>query len=181
MYEATHGLISAPELGHGVTAALGTRRVVLLRNHGVLVADKDIGWAVLTAVTLERAIRLQVTARALGSPRPYSQTTADELFPEKYRDVFVEESILGRMGALMRARVAALNTAYFRVNGQLTSANVRHEELLLDFLRDRRGSTGAAPLDVGVCGACTVLVDGAPVSACCYLAGELDGRDVLTH
>jgi carbon-monoxide dehydrogenase small subunit len=31
-----------------------------------------------------------------------------------------------------------------------------------------------------VCGACTVLVDGAPVSACSYLAVEADGREVLT-
>jgi ribulose-5-phosphate 4-epimerase/fuculose-1-phosphate aldolase len=91
VYEATHGLISAPELGRDVTNALGTRRVVLLRNHGVLVADKDIGWAVLAAVTLERAIRLQVTANALGPPRPYSQASADQLYPEKYRDAFVEE------------------------------------------------------------------------------------------
>jgi ribulose-5-phosphate 4-epimerase/fuculose-1-phosphate aldolase len=91
VYDDTHGLISAPELGRGVTQALGARRVVLLRNHGVLVADKDIGWAVLAAVTLERAIRLQVTAHALGASRPYSQATADQLYPEKYRDVFVEE------------------------------------------------------------------------------------------
>ena len=80
----------------------------------------------------------------------------------------------------MRARVSSVEI-HFRLNGQLTSANVRHEELLLDFLRDRRGLTGAKrSCDVEVCGACTVLVDGAPVSACCYLAGELDGRDVLT-
>src|SRR5207248_2979796 len=91
IYEDTHGLISAPELGERVTQALGPRRIALLRNHGVLVADKDIGWAVLAAVTLERAIRLQVAAHALGSSRPYSQATADQLYPEKYRDAFVEE------------------------------------------------------------------------------------------
>jgi aerobic-type carbon monoxide dehydrogenase small subunit (CoxS/CutS family) len=68
----------------------------------------------------------------------------------------------------------------FRLNGRPTRASVRHEELLLDFLRDR-GLTGAKrSCDAEVCGVCTVLVDGAPVSACCYLACELDGRDVLT-
>jgi L-fuculose-phosphate aldolase len=91
VYEETRGLISAPELGKRVGEALGSRRVVLLRNHGVLIADKDIGWAVLDAVTLERAIRLQMTARALGPLHPYSQSTANQLFPEKYRDAFVEE------------------------------------------------------------------------------------------
>jgi L-fuculose-phosphate aldolase len=90
-YSQTHGLISAPALGRDVAEALGDKRVLLLRNHGVLVADKDIGWAVLAAVTLERAIRLQTTASLLGPLRPYSQATADELHPEKYRDAFVEE------------------------------------------------------------------------------------------
>jgi aerobic carbon-monoxide dehydrogenase small subunit len=69
----------------------------------------------------------------------------------------------------------------FRLNGQAASAEVRAEELLLDFLRDRRGLTGAKrSCDMEVCGACTVLVDGAPVSACCYLASEVDGHEVLT-
>jgi aerobic-type carbon monoxide dehydrogenase small subunit (CoxS/CutS family) len=68
-----------------------------------------------------------------------------------------------------------------RLNGQPTSAEVRPEELLLDFLRDQRGLTGAKrSCDVEVCGACTVLVDGAPVSACYYLASEVDGHEVLT-
>jgi carbon-monoxide dehydrogenase small subunit len=84
------------------------------------------------------------------------------------------------VGAPVRARVSNIEIR-FRLNGQPASAEVRHEELLLDFLRDRRGLTGAKrSCDVEVCGACTVLVDGAPVSACCYLAGEIDGRDVLT-
>jgi aerobic-type carbon monoxide dehydrogenase small subunit (CoxS/CutS family) len=67
------------------------------------------------------------------------------------------------------------------LNGELTSAVVRSEELLLDFLREQRQLTGAKrSCDVEVCGACTVLVDGAPVSACCFLASEVDGREVLT-
>ena len=53
--------------------------------------------------------------------------------------------------------------------------------LLLDVLRDRLDLKGAKrSCDVQVCGACTVLVDGAPVSACTYLAVEADGREVLT-
>lgn len=53
--------------------------------------------------------------------------------------------------------------------------------LLLDVLRDRLGLKGAKrSCDMQVCGACTVLVDGAPVSACTYLAIEADGREVST-
>ncbi len=55
------------------------------------------------------------------------------------------------------------------------------QELLLDVLRDRLDLTGAKrSCDVQVCGTCTVLVDGLPVSACTYLAVETDGREVLT-
>ena len=53
--------------------------------------------------------------------------------------------------------------------------------LLLDFLRDSLGLTGAKKsCEVQVCGACTVLVDGLPVSSCCYLAADADGRKVTT-
>ena len=54
--------------------------------------------------------------------------------------------------------------------------DVAPHELLLDVLRDRLALTGAKrSCDVQVCGTCTVLVDGAPVSACTYLAAETDG------
>jgi carbon-monoxide dehydrogenase small subunit len=53
--------------------------------------------------------------------------------------------------------------------------------LLLDILRDRLGLKGAKrSCDIQVCGACTVLVDGAPVSACTSLAVEAGGHQVLT-
>ena len=68
-----------------------------------------------------------------------------------------------------------------RVNGEEVSAAVEPQELLLDLLRDRLGLTGAKrSCDVQVCGACTVLLDGQPVSACCTLAWEARGRDMLT-
>ncbi len=60
-------------------------------------------------------------------------------------------------------------------------ATIEPDELLLDFLRERLGLTGAKrSCDVQVCGTCTVLVDGGPVSACTYLAVDAHGRDVLT-
>lgn len=69
----------------------------------------------------------------------------------------------------------------FDLNGSRTALEVEPHEFLLDALRDRLGLTGAKrSCDVQVCGTCTVLVDGAPVSACSYLAAEVDGRAVLT-
>ena len=69
----------------------------------------------------------------------------------------------------------------FVVNGRAVALEVPAHALLLDVLRDRLGLKGAKrSCDVQVCGACTVLVDGAPVSACTYLAAEADGREVLT-
>ena len=67
------------------------------------------------------------------------------------------------------------------VNGGPVEAVIEPRELLLDFLRDRLGLTGAKrSCDVQVCGACTVLLDGQAVSACCTLAYEARGREVTT-
>lgn len=67
------------------------------------------------------------------------------------------------------------------LNGTHTSLDVEPQEFLLDVLRDDLGLTGAKlSCDAQVCGACTVLVDGAPVSSCSYLAAETDGRAVTT-
>jgi L-fuculose-phosphate aldolase len=84
-------LIVDDDQGDRVAAALGPRRAVLMQNHGVLVVGKDVPWAVLTAVTLERAARLQSIASALGELRPIASELAQELLPIKYRDEFVEE------------------------------------------------------------------------------------------
>jgi aerobic carbon-monoxide dehydrogenase small subunit len=67
------------------------------------------------------------------------------------------------------------------VNGAPVARDVAPQELLLDFLRDSLGLTGAKKsCEVQVCGACTVLVDGLPVSSCCYLAADADGSEVTT-
>ncbi len=85
------GLIVDDDQGGRVAASLGQRRAVLMRNHGVLVAAKDVPWAVLTAATLERAARLQSFASTLGELRPISEKLARQLLPVKYRDEFVDE------------------------------------------------------------------------------------------
>jgi len=67
------------------------------------------------------------------------------------------------------------------VNGRPVEADIEPREVLLDFVRDRLGLTGAKrSCDMQVCGACTVLLDGLPISACCTLAYEARGREVLT-
>jgi|SRR5579884_92994 len=67
------------------------------------------------------------------------------------------------------------------INGQEMHVEVEPQELLLDFLRERLGLTGAKrSCEVQVCGTCTVLVDGEPVSACTYLAADAHEREVLT-
>lgn len=90
-YDKTVGLITTEEQGRDVAHALGARRAVLLRNHGVLLAGEDVRWAVLAALTLERAIRLQILAGSLGSVEAISDEWADGLFPEKYQDRFLDE------------------------------------------------------------------------------------------
>lgn len=84
-------LIVDDEQGDAVAVALGTRRALLLENHGVLAVGKDLPWAVLTAATLERAAKLQSIAATLGKLRPIATTLAHELEPVKYRDAFVAE------------------------------------------------------------------------------------------
>jgi L-fuculose-phosphate aldolase len=74
-----------------VAEALGDKRAVILRNHGVLVTGKDVPWAVLTALTLERAVRLQSIARSLGSLRPIAPERARQMVDDKYQNRFVAE------------------------------------------------------------------------------------------
>jgi aerobic-type carbon monoxide dehydrogenase small subunit (CoxS/CutS family) len=68
-----------------------------------------------------------------------------------------------------------------QVNSDPVVREIEPPELLLDFLRNRLGLTGAKrSCDVQACGTCTVLIDGRPVSSCCFLAADAAGREVLT-
>lgn len=67
------------------------------------------------------------------------------------------------------------------VNGRPWTGSVAAGETLLSFLRDRLALTGTKrSCEAQVCGVCTVVVDGLPVSSCCYLAFQADGRSVTT-
>jgi len=68
-----------------------------------------------------------------------------------------------------------------RVNGIQRSAEVEPRMTLLELVREQFNLTGAKlGCDIQVCGACTLLVDGQPMSACSVLAVDADGRDILT-
>jgi len=67
----------------------------------------------------------------------------------------------------------------FVLNGKACGTTIEPRELLIDVLREKFQLTGTKrSCDVQVCGACTVLVDGLPVSSCSTLAAEVDARDV---
>ena len=72
-------------------------------------------------------------------------------------------------------------TISVRVNGSERSADVEPRKTLLELVREEFNLTGAKlGCDIQVCGACTLLLDGKPVSACSVLAVDVDGREVLT-
>lgn len=76
------------------------------------------------------------------------------------------------------AQIVAIDA---QINGRHVRAAVPTHRTLLDFLREDLVLTAAKrACDVQVCGACTVLVDGLPVSACTYLAFEINGKSVET-
>jgi carbon-monoxide dehydrogenase small subunit len=68
-----------------------------------------------------------------------------------------------------------------RVNGREHTGSVPPRLLLSDFLRHRLGLTGThVGCEHGVCGACTVLLDGEAVRSCLLLAVQVDGAEVTT-
>ena len=69
----------------------------------------------------------------------------------------------------------------FRLNGDPVTADAPTRMHAADFLRHRLGWTGThVGCEQGVCGMCTILVDGAAIKSCLMLAVQLDGADVQT-
>jgi 2-furoyl-CoA dehydrogenase 2Fe-2S iron sulfur subunit len=72
-------------------------------------------------------------------------------------------------------------TISFRLNDASVTGEAEPRMLLTDFLRHVIGATGTrVGCEHGVCGACTVQVDGAASRACLMLAVQADGRDIRT-
>ena len=69
----------------------------------------------------------------------------------------------------------------FELNGKVTGVDIEPRETLAEVLRSRCGLTGVKiSCEAQVCGSCTVLVEGLPVSACTYLAYEIRDKRVIT-
>jgi len=72
-------------------------------------------------------------------------------------------------------------TVRFSVNGAPAQVTVEDRRTLLDVLRDDLALTGThAGCEHGVCGACTVILDGAAVRACLMFAVQAEGTDITT-
>jgi xanthine dehydrogenase YagT iron-sulfur-binding subunit len=72
-------------------------------------------------------------------------------------------------------------TLALKVNGAPRTVSVEPRVTLLDALRNHLDLTGAKPVcERGGCGACTVLVDGAPIVSCLMLAADAEGHEVTT-
>lgn len=72
-------------------------------------------------------------------------------------------------------------TVSINVNARSYTVDVDTRATLVDLLREQLGLTGThLGCGTGNCGACTVLLNGDTVKACCVLAAEVDGRDITT-
>lgn len=73
-YTATSDLIRTPELGVSLAEVLGGRNAVLMVNHGLVTVGPDVETAILTAVILEKACRVQLAAAATGCTLSWTST-----------------------------------------------------------------------------------------------------------
>lgn len=73
-------------------------------------------------------------------------------------------------------------TISLTINGEKYEESVPIRMLLVDFIRDVAGLTGThiACTFEGVCGACTIQIDGEAIKSCLMLAVQADGRDIAT-
>jgi len=66
------------------------------------------------------------------------------------------------------------------LNGRAATLDARTDEMLLEALRREGLLSVRETCAIGVCGACTVLLDGEPVSGCLTLVAQVEGREVTT-
>ena len=69
----------------------------------------------------------------------------------------------------------------FKLNGKNVSTETDNRTLLSDFIRHNIGETGThVGCEHGICGACTVLLNGEPIRSCLMFASQLNGHDLVT-
>jgi aerobic-type carbon monoxide dehydrogenase small subunit (CoxS/CutS family) len=77
--------------------------------------------------------------------------------------------------------MATTRTVKVRVNGVAYEQTVEARKTLVDFLREDVGLTGTnVGCEHGVCGACTILMNGETVRSCIMLAAQADGAELMT-
>jgi carbon-monoxide dehydrogenase small subunit len=75
----------------------------------------------------------------------------------------------------------ALVPVEIKVNGVIQPRLVEPRTTLVDFIRDHLGLTGThVGCEHGICGACSVLLEGDPVRSCCMFAVQADGLSIVT-
>jgi len=80
-----------------------------------------------------------------------------------------------------RLKATQRHEVSFTLNGRAVRGEAEPRLLLLDFLRHTLGATGAhAGCEHGVCGACTVQIEGEPARACLMLAVQAEGAEIRT-
>jgi 2-furoyl-CoA dehydrogenase 2Fe-2S iron sulfur subunit len=80
-----------------------------------------------------------------------------------------------RLGSEQRHRIR------FTLNGEAVDRTCEPRMLLTDFIRHEIGATGThVGCEHGVCGACTVVIDGSPARACLTLAVQVEGCEIRT-
>jgi aerobic-type carbon monoxide dehydrogenase small subunit (CoxS/CutS family) len=71
-------------------------------------------------------------------------------------------------------------TVRMLLNGREAAVECEPTDMLLDVLRDEGLTSVRETCRIGVCGACTVLLDGEPVSGCLTMAAQVQGREITT-
>ena len=82
---------------------------------------------------------------------------------------------------MSRLQAGRRHSVHFTLNGKPCAGEAEPRMLLTDFLRHQIGATGThVGCEHGVCGACTIDIDGKPARACLTLAVQIDGCKVRT-
>ena len=145
---------------------VGRALLRLGRERGSLLARALLAiFVVDTVIGSASTLYFRHTTRSAHTMRQVAELRANAMVP----------AYLGERGA------PAMTPVRVRVNGREHSDVVPPRLLLCDFLRTRLRLTGThVGCEHGVCGACTVLLDGEPVRSCLLLAVQASGREITT-
>lgn len=107
-FTLTGGLIRSRELGQALAGALGGAPACLMPQHGLAAVGKDIASAVMTAVLLDAACRIQLTAMAAG---PLARWGPEQDTVAKRSDVWADSQLLAGWEYLVRKAVRGQEAA----------------------------------------------------------------------